>query len=73
MADKKPTSSGKIWIVDLAETLAGWEVATSARFPRLLWARFRALGKTVLYRRPACRILQRVEVGVRESDPAGQR
>ena len=42
-------------IVDLAETLAGWEVATSARFPPLLWARFRALGKTVLYRYPAYR------------------
>lgn len=42
-------------IVDLAETLAGWEVATSARFPPLLWTRFRALSKTVLYRYPACR------------------
>src|ERR1700722_14013640 len=42
-------------IVDLAETLAGWEVATSARFPASLWARFRALGKTILYRCPACR------------------
>ena len=42
-------------IVDLAETLAGWEVATSARFPPFLCAPVRALGKTVLYRYPACR------------------
>ena len=35
-------------IVDLAETLAGWEVATSARFPPLLWARFRG------WARPFC-------------------
>jgi 2-polyprenyl-3-methyl-5-hydroxy-6-metoxy-1,4-benzoquinol methylase len=41
--------------VDLVETLAGWEAATSARFPPSLWARFRALEKTVLHRCPACR------------------
>ena len=41
--------------VDLVETLTGWEAATSARFPPSLWARFRALEKTVLHSCPACR------------------
>jgi 2-polyprenyl-3-methyl-5-hydroxy-6-metoxy-1,4-benzoquinol methylase len=41
--------------VDLVKTLAGWEAATSARFPSSLWERFRALEKTVLHRCPACR------------------
>ncbi len=51
---EKPDLVRQDRIVDLAETLAGWEAATSARFPPLLWARFRALAKTVLYRCPAC-------------------
>jgi hypothetical protein len=55
-------------IVDLAETLAGWEVATSARFPASLWARFRALGKTVLYRCPACRFAHFEPVAAVDAD-----
>lgn len=41
--------------VDLAETLAGWEAATQARFPARLWERCRKRGRTVLHTCPACR------------------
>ncbi len=44
------------------------DLSTSARFPPLLWARFRALGKTVLYRCPACRFARFEPVAAVDAD-----